>query len=156
MSDDTASLCEHVRPGTWPWHTELVLDDHLGITDALVRCRECARCYLLEMLDWDAGGDIAVRLMRVRAVPAGHAEQLIHDIGRGSCDVDRAGAQVHHASTQAPVLPWLVLLDGARSTVLAVVPAPPGERLPGAGWRELPCDGGWIDYARSKTEMVNG
>jgi hypothetical protein len=63
---------------------------------------------------------------------------------------------VHHLRTSTTFSRWLLVVDtaGPRVSAVAAVPAP--VRLPGASWRELPCDGSWVDYARSKTEMVNG
>jgi hypothetical protein len=87
--------CEHLEAGAWPLRVELVLDDSMGFTDALVRCRVCDRAYLLEMLDADAG----TRLMRVAPVDPDVAAGTLHDLGRGSCDLTRAGAQVHQLQT---------------------------------------------------------
>lgn len=143
-------LCEHLRPGSWPLHTELVLDDHLGFTDALLSCRHCGRVYLLEMLDWRH----RQRVMRVSVIDPDQAAQLIRDLTRGSCDVARAGAELHHARNRAAFLPWLLLVDTRGPRLAGLAQLPPDTRLPGASWRELPCDGHWVDYARSNTEMV--
>ena len=45
-------LCQHVKVGVYPFQLQLCLDEHLGMTDALVTCTECDKPYLLEMLDW--------------------------------------------------------------------------------------------------------
>lgn len=134
-------LCEHVRAGQWPFQAELVLDEHLGITDALMRCRDCGRFYLLEMLDWRDRH----RVMRVAPMDGAAAQRLIRDLTRGSCDVNRAGAEVQHVRTATPFSRVLLLVDMAGPVIEAARPAPEGRRIPGAGWRELPCDGSWVD-----------
>ncbi|MEQ8484557.1 MAG: hypothetical protein RIB46_09355 [Pseudomonadales bacterium] len=144
-----ADLCPHVETGTWPWRVELVLDEHLGITDALVRCRTCQRTYLLEMLDWQGG----TRVMRVAGVDPGMADRTVHDLGRGSCDVGRAGAQVHQLRSASVFSRWLLWVDLRQPAILAVVPVPQDPPLPSASWRSLPCDGRWVDYARSYTSI---
>lgn len=144
------TLCEHVRPGEWPFSTELVIDDHLGPTDALMRCRRCGRNYLLEMLDWQAEW----RVMRVAALDGAQAERVVRDLTRGSCDIARAGAEVHHLRTQAPPSRRLVLMDTRGPAIAALADVPPDVALPGRSWRELPCDGSWVDYVRSNTDMV--
>jgi hypothetical protein len=146
------ALCDHVKPGSWPFAVELTLDEHLGPTDALVTCRDCGQSYLLEMLDWR--GD--QRVMRVSVLDAAAAARVIRDLTRGSCDIRRAGAEIHHLQTQSVFSPWLLLIDARRGVIDGVVPLSPDTRLPGASWRELPCDGRWVDYARSKTSITNG
>jgi hypothetical protein len=145
-------LCEHVRPGGWPFRVALDLDEHMGITDALVTCRYCDRPYLIEMLDWQG----PLRVMRVSILDSAQAAGVIRDLTRGSCDVRRAGAEVHHLQTQTPFSRWLLLIRATMPVIEAVVPVEAETRLPGGSWRELPCDGSWVDYARSKTSMTNG
>lgn len=149
---DDYGLCAHVRPGSWPFRVRLVLDEHLGFTDALVACRHCGTTYLLEMLDW-LDHD---RVMRISAPAADRTEGVIHDIGRGSCDLGRAGQEVHHLRTSTPLCPVLLRVDWRGPSIAAVAEVRAGDRLPGASWRDLPCDGRWVRYARSKTDMVKG
>lgn len=146
-----ADLCAHVETGIWPWQVELLLDEQLGLTDALVRCRVCQRPYLLEMLDWQGG----TRVLRVAAVDPDVAAGTVHDLGRGSCDVGRAGAQVHQLRSASVFSRWLLWVDLQQPVILAVVPVPEDGRLPAASWRSLPCDGSWVDYARSYSSMSN-
>ncbi|HEX7037378.1 MAG TPA: hypothetical protein VF210_16525 [Pseudomonadales bacterium] len=134
-------LCEHVRVGRWPFQAELVLDEHLGITDALMRCRDCGRFYLLEMLDWRDRH----RVMRVAPMDDAAAERLIRDLTRGSCDVNRAGAEVQYVRTATPFTRVLLLIDTTGPRIEAVGEPPGDRRIPGASWRELPCDGSWVD-----------
>jgi hypothetical protein len=147
---NAAELCEHLRPGSWPFQVDLVIDEHLGVTDALMSCRHCGRAYLLEMLDWRA----PFRVMRIAALDPADAGRLVRDLTRGSCDISRAGAEVHHLRTLARFSLWLLLIDSGGPLIAGLAPLPADVRLPGASWRELPCDGRWVDYLRSKTEMV--
>ncbi len=151
QAPEDCGLCNHIRAGSWPFHVRLVLDDHLGFTDALVACRHCGANYLLEMLDC-LDND---RVMRISVPPRDHAEGVIRDVGRGSCDLSRAGQEIHHLRTGTPLCPVLLLVNWSGPSITAVVATPDQERLPAASWRDLPCDGGWVRYARSKTDMVN-
>lgn len=150
MSDD--EICGHLHPGPWPLRTELVLDDHLGPTDAVVACRQCGRPYLLEMLDWKG----PLRVFRVAVLDADESARLLRDLSRGSCDVARAASEVEHFRSRTRFSPWLLLQDTRTNALIARAPVPDGSRLPGAAWRELPCDGHWVDYTRSYTDIVNG
>lgn len=144
------ALCEHVRPGAWPFTTDLVLDEQLGITDAVMSCRTCGRPYLMEMLDWRD----KLRVMRLSVLDGARSARLIRDLTRGSCDVARAGQEVHAFRSQTRFSPWLLLVDNSAVAVLAVAPVPVDRRLPAPAWRDLPCDGSWVDYARSYTDTV--
>ena len=149
---EISELCEHIGAGGYPFRVDLVMDDHLGLTDGLVSCRHCQRPYLLEMLDW-ADND---RLYRISPLGDDHAQRLIRDLQRGSCDVQRAGAEVQHLKTASAFAPYLLLVDMGGPRIERVVPLPPeaalpGASLPSASWRELPCDGTWVNYARSST-----
>jgi len=133
-------LCDHVQPGGWPFEIELVIDEQIGFTDALVSCRTCGSAYLLEMLDWKAHE----RLMRVSTVDSGRVRRLLHDIGRGSCDPKRARAEVQHLQTSSTYSPWLLLIDSRDVRITGLVPVPPDTPLPTPSWRQLPCDGSWL------------
>jgi len=133
-------LCDHVQPGGWPFEVELVIDDQLGFTDALVACRTCGEPYLLEMLDWRG----RQRLLRVSTVDSKRVAGLLRNLGRGSCDLKRAGAEVQHLQAGATFSPWLLLIDATAMRIEALVPVPEDEKLPTASWRALPCDGAWI------------
>ncbi len=140
MTTDNEPLCPHMTAGPLPFDAVLVLDDHLGPTDWLVRCRSCGSAYLLEMLDWDGQR----RLYRLRLPAADAVAGLLRDLERGSCDLNRARAQAQHFSLSSRALPVLALLDLSAGALLGIVPSPEGRQLPGTSWRELPCDGSWI------------
>ena len=134
------STCPHLIPGPYPFETALVLDDHLGPTDWLVRCASCDAAYLLEMLDWEGSR----RLYRLRIPAQAAVAGLLRDLERGSCDINRARSQAHHFSLSSTRLDLLVLLDLRTGELIALLDAPADLEIPGAGWRELPCDGSWI------------
>jgi hypothetical protein len=133
------ALCSHIKPGPVPWDVLLVLDDHLGPTDALAVCRTCRTPYLLEMVDWRP----PLRLFRVSEPRSDAVQGLLRNLERGSCDLRRAGEEVRHFSQGARRLPWLVLLDTSAYRLEAVIEH--SGPLPGASWREAPCDGALID-----------
>lgn len=135
------TLCTHVVPGPCPWETELVIDDQLGPTECLVGCRTCGRGYLLEMLDWRG----SQRLFRVRAPSPGAIALLTRDLDRGSCDLDRAREEVRHVSLSSDRVPTLLLYDTATASLVERIALENPADVPWAGWRDLPCDGTWIE-----------
>jgi len=138
-------LCYHVQAGAWPFEIELVIDEQMGFTDALVACRTCGNRYLLEMLDWRD----RLRVMRVSAVESGRAAALLRNLDRGSCDLRRAGAELQQLQMSTSFSQWLLLVDARDVCITSIVPIPATPRLPAASWRDLPCDGSWVDYAQS-------
>lgn len=148
---DVSDPCEHAVAGEWPWHVRLVLDEHLGIADAVVACRHCGQRCLVELLDLEG----PLRAMRVSVLAAAEADQVARDLERGSCDVNRARAEVQNLRARARLTRTLLGIDTTGPVLFARMPAPPGP-LPHAGWRELPCDGRWVRYLRSNNEITNG
>jgi len=134
------SLCNHFKAGSWPFRIELVLDDHLGPTEALICCSVCERAYLLELLDWADN----LRLFRVAEPGADATRLLLKDLERGSCDLGRAGEEVRQFALVSERLPELLLLDmNDRQIVRRVVVTDP-DSIPRGNWRDLPCDGARI------------
>ena len=118
--------------------TLFVLDSHVQLTDAFVKCRRCDAHYLVELADLADGQG----LFRVSAMAADAVEQTVRSLRKGSCDIDRARNEVFNLSTAAHELDGvLIMQDGAFS---AFVPRPDGMTLPRCSWRELPCDGSVI------------
>ncbi|MCB1684884.1 MAG: hypothetical protein R3E82_22380 [Pseudomonadales bacterium] len=91
---------------------------------------------MLEMLDWQG----RLRLFRVSALAADFVAQLLRDLDRGSCDLDRAGAQIAQFQQMHARIDALLLLDSGVPEILALKPAG-AQPLPRSSWRELPCDG---------------
>ncbi len=132
--------CDHLTPGTWPFEVTLVIDQELSFIDALVRCKRCDASYLLERLDQRGSQG----LFRV-SMPEGQAsERVLYDLSRGSCDLNRAGAEVASLKNQAPFLPLLLLLDLRQPVIVSVIDSS-SVRLPGDSARSLPCDGSWFE-----------
>ena len=135
------SLCAHFIPGCYPIAVDLVLDDHLGYTEALVSCTECERSYLLEMVDWEND----CRLFWISEPNEQATRLLLRDLARGSCDINRAGEEVRQFSLIAERMSELLLIDSSARVILGRVRAdslPP--EIPSASWRELSCDGSLV------------
>ena len=139
------SLCEHFLPGPLPYDNVLVLDDHLGPTEALIRCSSCRRAYLLELLDWEG----AKRLFRIAAPDEEATRLLLKDLDRGSCDLRRAGEEVRQFSLTSERLPHLLLVDVNDHALERTVHLENTAEVPTTGWRALPCDGAWIERVQS-------
>ncbi|MFM8354014.1 MAG: hypothetical protein ACKOBM_03810 [Gammaproteobacteria bacterium] len=135
-----ATPTPHPSPAESPMVVRLVLDAALGPTDALVACGTCGAHYLIEQIDCRG----PERLLRVAGVAAAAVDQLLADVARGSCDLSRAGTQLHHLAASSRPLPWVLAVDMRDLRITRVLAVPPGVRLPLASWRELPCDGRWF------------
>ncbi len=133
-------LCAHWIPGRMPFHTELVLDEHLGITDALVRCRTCNTPVLLQLCDWRDNR----RLYRMSCLDPAHAARLLKDLANGSCDLSRAGDEVRHVAQITPFEPIFAELDLIEHLLVGLRRVNTAATLPTESWRDLPCDGRWF------------
>jgi hypothetical protein len=134
------TACDHLQPGTWPFDVALVIDQELYFIDALVRCRHCDAAYLLERLDQQQRKG----LFRVSRADGRASERVLRDLARGSCDLNRAGAELASLKSQAPFLTSLLLLDLREPVILSIVDSG-GAALPGDSARLLPCDGSWFE-----------
>jgi hypothetical protein len=135
--------CDHLRAGTWPFKVELVIDQALYFTEALVSCVQCGERYLLELLD-ERGRQ---GLFRISMPGRKESDALLHDLSRGSCDVNRATAEVASVRSASPLLPTLLLIDPQGPRILALVDSA-GRKLPSGSARSLPRDGSWFDQLR--------
>lgn len=115
-----------------------MLDEWLGIAEAIARCPECGQDYLLELLDIQGSR----RAWRLAPLEPDVSDRLIHDLTRGSCDVNRAAAEVHAIKAAHPVTRWvLVSADGSLTGLhLIATDSPQTTR----SWRDLPLDGSWF------------
>lgn len=138
------ALCEHLTPGTVPYRVTLVLDDHLGPTEALVQCASCEQAYLIELLDWQGER----RLFRVAAPDEAATALLLRDLQRGSCDINRAREEVRQFTLVSERLPVLWLVNTNERALEDVIETDALGEVPTSGWRALPCDGQWIDKAQ--------
>jgi hypothetical protein len=92
------------------------------------------------MLDWQGNR----RLFRVGAPAPEAARALLKDLSRGSCDLNRAGEEVRQFSLASRRLPVLLLIDMNARTIVMRAELDDARSVPGAGWRDLPCDGSRI------------
>ena len=133
------SVCAHLTPGAYPLVIDAVLDTNPGITDALTHCHACGQPYFLEMLDCKN----TCRLFRLRLVDRSSCAGLLRDLDRGSCDPDRAKQETQHVRLASPLSKSLMLVDVSGPVIVWLASAE--ENIPGACWRELTCDGAWIE-----------
>jgi len=135
-------LCPHIRIGVAPFKTLYVLEEHLGLARGLVQCHACAATYLLELIDLVGN----TRAYRVAEVDSAHAQATVRTLSRGSCDINRAEGEVQHLESRSSLLPVVVAMEGGLVTGLRQL-NDLGE-LPLSQWRDLPCDGQWLAFAR--------
>ncbi len=126
--------CEHLA-GEPTLHTELVLDAYLDLVDGFVRCAGCNQHYLLELVDLDAD----TRLYRVSLSDAAAVAATVRSINKGSCDLERARAEVLNLTTRSQ--PIEALLVKQRGRFQGLVPLAPEITLPATSWRERPHTG---------------
>ncbi len=128
--------CEHLDGGRL--QLELLLDDWLGTAEAIVRCPRCQRDYLLELLDIHGGR----RAWRLAPLDAEFSKRLIHDLARGSCDVNRAATEVHAVKAAHPVTRFVVVsADGSLSALRLITTE---RSQTSTSWRDLSLDGQWL------------
>ena len=107
--------------------------------DAVASCRTCGQTYLLELLDVRG----SERLYRLSISSPELTAQLMTDLNRGSCDLQRAQAQFEEFSRQSEPTGKLLWIDSQSSTIREVIAT--AQDLPAQGWQSLPCDGGWFE-----------
>ncbi len=132
------TACEHLAhaaPGEFPFAVEMVLDGQSGFTDAIVRCRTCARAYLIEMLDW-SGKRFERRTFRVSLLDDAVVARYAHNRERASCDLKRAAAEWYAVQTQARLTNVQIALDVEDATLLGATVLPLDTDIPMAHWRE--------------------
>ncbi len=128
--------CPHLAGGQLD--VVLALDDYLGLSEAVMRCPRCGRHYLIELLDIRDNR----RAFRLSPLDEHIAKQLVRDLTRGSCDVQRSIALVQAVRAQHPQSSfWLITRNGSFAD-LALIHA--DRPLPTVHWRDLPIDGGWL------------
>jgi len=130
----TTKACSHLT-GTPELEVLFVLDTHIQLTDAFVRCKRCAATFLIELADM--AKDVCV--FRMSRVEADAADKTIRSLRKGSCDVNRARNEVFSLAASKQPCDHLLLMD--RGQFSSVIPRPTDMALPNRSWRELPCDG---------------
>jgi len=133
------TLCDHLKADTWPLRIDQVFATHLTFAEALVSCTVCQQAYLLELLDVRN----AERLFRVSVADQSLTTALLHNLNRGSCDLERARAEFDHFRLQCQRLNALLWLDTSGPILVGVVTT--DSPLPVDCWHDLPCDSRWFD-----------
>ena len=136
--DPNATVCEHVAgpgAGAQPFDTVLVMDEVGGVADAIVRCKVCARPYLLELLDW-SGPARARRRYRTSVVDEAILKKYLHNLERGSCDVKRAPAERQSFESRTRLSRTIVELDAKDLSVIDVETVAADADIPMSSWRE--------------------
>lgn len=116
-----------------------VTDTHPNLADAFMQCRDCGAHYLIELIDIAQG----INAYRVACLPAEAVQATLRSLSKGSCDVNRASAELAHAANTAQTLGGVLLRDETRraDTLWSYIAEVGNLQIPTANWRELPCDG---------------
>ncbi|MDA1076800.1 MAG: hypothetical protein O3A63_18910 [Proteobacteria bacterium] len=128
--------CAHLHPGPNPLNADLIIDQHLGPADYVAACRHCGQPYLLEMIDLSG----PLRAYRFAVLDEEHARRFLHNMSKGSCDLNRAGAEVMNLATLNPFAKQVLITDVVAGVIVALQPM---DHIPMQSWRELACDGSW-------------
>lgn len=124
-----------------------VTDTYLSIAQAFTRCTACLQHYQIELVDLTT----SIRAFRISTLPSQVVAATVQSLQKGSCDVDRAGAELSFVSQSAELLPGVMLRQehsedaGDNKTVRWLyTELAPGMQVPRADWRSLACDGSFI------------
>lgn len=132
------TACAHLTTNTavpHPFDVEMVLDEQVGITDAIIRCRVCRQAYLIEMLDW-SGSQRVQRTYRTSLLDDDVIERYARDRNRGSCDVNRAGTEWYAVQNEARLTDLELTLDTRAATLVRGRRLPVATDIPMAHWRQ--------------------
>ncbi len=130
--------CDHLKADTWPLTIEHTFTMLLVFADALARCRSCGRSYLLELLDVREHE----RLYRLSLCSNQASAELLKDLNRGSCDLQRAQAQFDEFSRSSVITDKLLWTDARANVLRGLITT--HLPLPAESWQSLPCDGTWF------------
>ncbi len=139
----TAKTCPHL-----PLHPDLevllVTDATVTLADAFVQCHTCGQHYLIELIDIKGPANA----YRIFALPEDAVAPTLRSLNRGSCDINRANAELAHISQVAEVLPGVLIRDESDSAqgLWRYVADTKNVHVPTAHWRNLPCDGQIITH----------
>jgi hypothetical protein len=129
-------VCAHLATvGAYPFAVVTVLDDQSGMTDAIIRCRSCGEALLIEMLDWQPPR-FDIRTFRTSRINEDVIAQFLHNRDRGSCDVNRAGAEWQAVRAQAQLSDFELTLDVRQSHVVGARHLGADAEIPMGHWRE--------------------
>ena len=122
------------------------LDAYLHTTDAYAKCALCDAHYLVEMIDLK-GIDAVFRIARL---PADYVAKTVHSLHRGSCDINRARSETFALRKSAETLPLLLTMH--HGEFISTIPVAECTEIPQASWRDLPCDGSWLEYVNARSD----
>jgi hypothetical protein len=132
------AACAHLTTDTavpYPFDVEMVLDEQVGITDAIIRCRVCGQAYLIEMLDW-SGPHRVQRTYRTSLLDDDVIDRYKRDRNRGSCDINRAGAEWQAVQNESRLTDLELTLDTRTATLLKGRRLAAATDIPMAHWRQ--------------------
>jgi len=130
--------CTHVAnavPGSTPLTIVRVLDEVGGVTDAIVRCKDCAAAYLIELLDWSGPAKLT-RTYRVSLVDEALLARFLKNLDRGSCDIRRAPAEKQSFESQTRLAPLTLTLRATDLSIISTERLSGEADMPMGGWRE--------------------
>jgi hypothetical protein len=134
----TAKICPHLS-----LHPDLqvllVTDATVTLADAFVQCHTCGQHYLIELIDIKG----TINAYRIFALPEEAVAPMLRSLTRGSCDINRANAELVHISQVAAALPGVLLRDETDSaeSLWRYLADTRDVQVPTTHWRNLPCDG---------------
>ncbi|MEE4282058.1 MAG: hypothetical protein V2I41_08940 [Pseudomonadales bacterium] len=134
----TAKICPHLAriPDL---EVLLVTDATVTLADAFVQCHICEQHYLIELIDMQGPASA----FRISALPADAATATLRSLTRGSCDINRASAELTHIRQIAEQLPGVLMRNESDSAqaLWHYVADTRHVKIPKEHWRDLPCNG---------------
>ncbi len=134
----TAKICPHLAQHP-DLQVLLVTDATVTLADAFVECHICGQHYFIELIDMQG----PTSAFRISALPADAATATLRSLIRGSCDINRASAELTHIRQVAEQLPGVLMRNESDSAqALWRYVADTGlVQIPNENWRDLPCNG---------------
>ncbi len=105
------------------------------MTDALIRCGTCGEALLIEMIEWTPPR-FDIRTFRTSRLDDDVIAKFLHNRSRGSCDINRAGAEWHAVQAQAYLTDAVLTLDVRQSRVVGSRQLGADVDIPMGHWRE--------------------
>lgn len=131
--DYNVEICPHIEVGPYPFDVEFVLDEYMGIAEAVVRCKSCRQRYMINLVDW-VPPTLRERTFTVRLVEDNAYQRFAHDVSKDYCDLTRKQSEAHALTTASPLLDSTVCLNVQENRVLGL-----GTRTrdtPTSSWRD--------------------
>ena len=118
----------------------MVIDDWLGPTLAIIRCRGCNQYALIHLLAW-SGKNLSKRIFAVRELSEATVATYLANISRDYCDLTRKESETQ-ALLQAALEPGcLILVDVSTLQIIGAQTTTNIERKPRySDWQEIKAD----------------